>query len=232
MPEPLVGVVGRGRLGRAVLEGCAEQGLPVVLTASTDGWMADAVPDVLIDASAPAAQDAVLKYCQTNEVALIECVSDVDAEQWTDLEDLAAIVPVLRATNLAVGHFLQSRLVEHLAAFPLRHPFVPETSVWERHPATKAHRPSATAVALADTWVTATGTAPVDVSSLRSGLAVSEHEITWTWGAETLSLRHGVGSFAAAAQGAVAAVRWLHGREPGLVGTRDLYEDLMGMGHV
>ncbi|WP_410667820.1 dihydrodipicolinate reductase C-terminal domain-containing protein [Amycolatopsis sp. cmx-4-68] len=229
MPEaaPTIGVAGLGRLGTAVLDRARRQGLRVVLRASRTGWQADAVPDVLVDASAPAAGEQVRDYCLRHGVALVECVSDLDARQWSALAELAAVVPVVRATNLTVGHYVQSRLVRCVAALP--EPVRAPASVWERHPATKAHRPSATAVALGRTWTDGSGAEPSDISSQRSGLPVSEHEVLWTWQAETLALRHSVGSLAAAAAGAVTAVCWAHGRPAGMASMDAVYDDLMGI---
>ncbi|MBB5803810.1 4-hydroxy-tetrahydrodipicolinate reductase [Saccharothrix ecbatanensis] len=221
---PRVGVVGTGRLGDAVLRQCRELGLPVVVTASSSGWHTDDTADVLVDASSPEAHDRVLRYCAEHNAALVECVSNLDSPQWKAIHALATSVPVLRATNLAIGHHLQRRLVAHLAAIAPSHP---ETSVWERHPTTKAHRPSATAIALADVWTAASGREPADVSSSRAGLTVSEHEVTWTWAAETVTVRHSVGSFTAAATGAVRAVTWLNTRAPGLYDTQEMYDDLI-----
>jgi 4-hydroxy-tetrahydrodipicolinate reductase len=227
MPEaaPLIGVAGLGRLGSAVLDCAQRHGLRVVLKATRTGWQADAVPDVLVDASAPTAHEQVRDYCRRNGVALVECVSDLDARQWAALDDLATVVPVVRATNLTVGHYVQNRLVRCVAALP--ESFRAPVSVWERHPATKAHRPSATAVSLGRTWTDGSGVEPSEISSRRSGLPVSEHEVMWTWQAETVALRHSVGSLLAAATGAVTAVCWAHGRPAGMVSMDAVYDDLI-----
>ncbi|WP_412543369.1 dihydrodipicolinate reductase C-terminal domain-containing protein [Longispora sp. K20-0274] len=224
-PEPTVGVVGLGRLGGAVVEACGAAGLRVVLTASRRaGWRGSA-PTVLVDASGPGAGPEVVAYCAANRVALVQCVSDIDDAHRAALCDLATRVAVLRAENLAYGHYVQRRLVEHAAVLGAARSAA--ASVWERHPATKSHRPSATARLLADTWTTATGADVGEVASYRAGLAVSEHEFTWTWPAESLVLRHQVGSLAAAARGATAAVRWLAGRPAGPATMRDVYDDLV-----
>jgi 4-hydroxy-tetrahydrodipicolinate reductase len=222
-----VGVVGLGRLGRGIMDACARLGQPVVLTVSrTGGWPASEVPSVIIDASAPEAQARVVDYCGRHGVALVECVSNLGQGQWAELDRLAGRVPVVRATNLTVGHYVHGRLVECLAALGMPAAFGPEASVLERHPATKAHRPSATAVALARIWSDGTGTEVAEICSRRAGPPVSEHEMQWTWPAETLVLRHSVHRIDAAAAGALAAARWTLGRPPGLVGMRDVYDDL------
>lgn len=231
MPEhgdgPRTGVVGVGALGAAIIATCAEAGLPVVLTASrSDGWRVRAAPEVVIDASAPAAHHEVYEYCLRHRVALVECVSNLDGEQWDRLGTLAEYVPVIRATNLAVGHHVQLTLLRYLASLSMP-PAAP--SVAERHPATKAHRPSATAVALAGAWTRATGADVPEVSSARRGLPVSEHEFQLTWAAETLTVRHAVGSIEAAATGALTAARWIRGRPPGLLTMDAVYDDIFGI---
>jgi 4-hydroxy-tetrahydrodipicolinate reductase len=230
MPDarPSVGVVGLGRLGRAVVAACSAAGLPVVLTASRGtGWRADAVPDVLVDASGPGALTEVVAYCRNSRAALVECVSNLDAEQWETVAGLAGEVPVVRATNLAVGHHLQTELVRRAAELVACGPFAPAASVRERHPATKAHRPSATAGKLAGSWAAVAGEEITEICAERSGLPVSDHEVILTWGGETVTVGHSVGSFAAAAEGAVAAARWVTGRPSGLHSVQRMYDELM-----
>ncbi len=227
---PLIGVVGLGRLGTAVADRARQQGLAVVLRATRERWQADRVPDVVVDASAPGAHERVRDYCRDTGAALVECVSDLDDGQWAALEELARQVPVVRATNLAVGHHVQRLLVRYVAALPAwcRAP----AGVWERHPVTKAHRPSATAVSLAGLWHEASGAEVADISSQRGGLPVSDHEVQWTWPGETLALRHSVGSLLAAANGALHAVGWAHGQTsrpaaPRMVSMNAVYDDLI-----
>ena len=227
---PAIGVVGLGRLGTAVAERARHLGLPVVLRATREEWRADRKPDVLVDTSAPDAHERVVTYCRDTGTALVECVSNLTDAQWAALEDLASRVLVVRATNLAVGHHVQQLLVRYVAGLPAwcRAP----AGVWERHPVTKAHRPSATAVALAGVWRETSGAEVTDISSQRGGLPVSDHEVQWTWQGETLTLRHSVGSLLAAADGALHAVRWAHGRAarteaPRTVTMTTVYDDLI-----
>lgn len=224
-PGPSLGVIGTGRLGTAVAGHARAEGLCVVLTGARHGWKAEGTPDVVIDASGPGAQDEVREYCERNRTALIECVSNLDDRQWAELNALARTVSVVRAANLSLGHYLQTRLLREVAALPeaLR----PRASVRERHPVAKAHRPSATAVELGRTWSALSGGEPDDISSLRSGLPVSDHEVMWTWQAETLSLCHSVGSLEAAAVGAVTAARWVHRRKAGMESMDAVYDDLL-----
>jgi 4-hydroxy-tetrahydrodipicolinate reductase len=227
--EPRIGVVGTGRLGSAVITAAGRLGLRVEFAAGRQvGWPASRVPDVVVDASAPAAAPAVVDYCAHHGCALVECVSNLDDARLDELAVLAKAVPVVRAVNLAFGHYLQHRVVRYLAGLPLAALSEVTASVWERHPATKAHRPSATAVELARVWERGSGIEVGEVSSRRDGLPVSEHEVALTWQNETLAVRHHVDSMNAAAAGAVIAARWVAGREPGLVSMAEVYDDLLG----
>ncbi|QKW53977.1 dihydrodipicolinate reductase C-terminal domain-containing protein [Streptomyces buecherae] len=232
MPEaptsggPTIGIVGRGRLGSAVRAACQASGTRVTLTAShRGGWSVDAVPDVLVDASAPEAHPDVLDYCATHRLPLVACVSNLSDTQWKALEELAEGIPVVRATNLSFAHYLQVRIAEFTAAHATGR-FDATTTVRERHPLGKAHRPSATALALADTWHRASGRAVADIADERAGLPVSEHEVTHTWDGEALHVRHHVGSWAVPARGALAAADWARTAAPGLVTMRTVYDDL------
>ncbi|WBB81902.1 hypothetical protein O7606_11380 [Micromonospora sp. WMMD882] len=236
MPEragpdgPVVGVVGAGRLGAAVTRRCVAEGLRVrPLDSRQPAAWRTRPPDVLVDCAAPPATDRVLDACAELRTPLVECVSDLRPDQLVRLAELARGVAVVRATNLSLGNYLQTRVVERLAELLAGHPADagPEAAVWERHPATKAHRPSATGVALADRWRKLTGRDPSDVASLRAGGPVSDHELRLSWPTQTLTVRHEVHALDAAATGAVAAARWAVGRSPGLYGAHDVYDDLL-----
>ncbi|MEU2227354.1 dihydrodipicolinate reductase C-terminal domain-containing protein [Streptomyces sp. NPDC018347] len=236
MPEtppgtgPAIGIVGLGRLGSALRSVCRAGGTRVCLTASRGaGWSVEAVPDVLVDASAPEAHGDVLDYCATHRVPLVACVSNLTDTQWKALEGLAEVVPVVRATNLSFAHYLQVRIAEFTASLTTGR-FGATTTVRERHPLGKAHRPSATALALADTWARASGRPVADIADERAGLPVSEHELTHTWDGESLHVRHHVGSWTVPALGALAAADWAHAAPPGLATMRTVYDDLTARG--
>ncbi len=222
MPEPAprtaprLGIVGAGRLGGALAEAARRAGAPVVLTATaTAGWQVRERPEVLLDASSPAALDRIAAYCAESAVPLLTCTSFRDPEHLKVLRRLAGTVAVLRATNLSVGHHLQARLVEHARTLPGAR--AAAVSVAERHPSRKAPQPSATALALARRWSEQVEDGAVEVRFDRGGPEVSDHEVTWEWpGGESVTIRHGVTSLAGPADAAVAAAARLRHAAPGL----------------
>jgi 4-hydroxy-tetrahydrodipicolinate reductase len=209
-----VGIVGAGRLGSAIALAAAREQVPVVLTATGGGWVVRGRPDVLIDASAPAALDRVADYCRTESVPLVECVSYAEPEHLARLDELARTVRILHATNLALGNHLQRRLIDAVGEY--HQALEAEVGVRERHPVRKAPRPSATAWGLAARSSAAAARKPPEPAFSRTGGEVSDHEITWSWpDGESLTVRHSVGSLARSAGCALAAARWVRALPPG-----------------
>ncbi len=235
MPEPVIGVAGLGRLGGTLARKCAEEDILVheFDPRHPEKWESLPAPDVLVDCSAAPAVRHAVELCTRLRVPLVECVSDLDEEHLRLLDGLAQHVPVVRATNLSLGNYLMTRSME-LVVQAVRTMdragitgIVPEAAVLERHPATKTHRPSATATALARRWEDGTGSSVSDVASLRAGGAVSDHEIRLTWPEQTFTVSHGVLSLDAAASTAIGVAGWTVGRSPGHYAVHDIFDDML-----
>ncbi|MFI8874999.1 dihydrodipicolinate reductase C-terminal domain-containing protein [Streptomyces sp. NPDC055243] len=235
MPEPAIGVFGAGRLGRAIHRTATAEGAVVHLydARRPDQWDAAPVPDVLVDCSAPAAVAQAVALSARLGVPLVECVSGLDEERLRLLDAHAAGTPVVLAPNLSLGNYLQTRALRHIAEVVATMEragitgAVPEAAVLERHPATKAHRPSTTATRLAQEWLRHTGSPTADVASLRSGPAVSDHEIRLAWPEQALTIGHQVHSLDAAASGAIGAAGWSVGRAPGTYPIHEVFDDML-----
>ncbi|MFG2316354.1 hypothetical protein [Streptomyces tendae] len=225
-PPLTVGIVGAGRLGGALLQACTEARVPVSLRArASTGWTVESVPDVLIDAGAPGGFPEVAAYCVRRGVPLLECVSHLRERHAGLLDEVADAVPVLEAANLSFGSYLQRRLAGLVAA--VHHVTDPHVDVLDRHPARKAARVSATAERLATAWTDAGGHPEAELGLRRGGPEVSEHSITWTWGAdEALTVHHQVTSLRAVARTALALARRLPRHPPGLIAVDDLFHTL------
>jgi 4-hydroxy-tetrahydrodipicolinate reductase len=226
--EPLpVAIVGaNGRLGSAVLDLCPAFGLTVVLKAGRGEWLELGRPRVVIDAATAAATDRTIAYCHSTGAALLSCASAMSRQQMVDLTELAKEVPVVRGTNLALGHWLQQRAIHAVACVAAALPVRLSAAVLDRHTQSKPDRPSASALALAESWTKWTGQGVDDIASYRSGLRVSEHELQLTFGDETLTFHHYVQDLRAAANGAVLAARWLFTARVGMWTMSEVYGQL------
>lgn len=230
MPSDLsIGVIGStGRLGSRVLAECRLHDVPVALAAHRGEWREDGRPTVVVDASRGAALPEVVEYCRERGAALVECASDLGPEAARLLAELAREVAVVRAANLSVGHWMQQHLLETAARLVgALDGAPPRASVFERHTAAKADRPSASARSLAAAWEAGSGGEKVEeIASYRAGHPVSEHSFQLDFPHESLVLRHEVRDLAAAAPGALAAARWAHQAPAGLVTVKEVYDQM------
>ncbi|MGC7101283.1 dihydrodipicolinate reductase C-terminal domain-containing protein [Amycolatopsis lurida] len=222
MRERTLGIVGvSGRLGSRIAAAAEAKGLPVTFTANRTTWQVGTPPSVVIDAGSAAALDRVVRFCRDTGAGLVSCVSGLSDE--TPLRELAEVVPVVRATNLSVGHWIQARLIAHAARLATASASAPHAAVFERHTTAKADRPSASALALAGVWSAAAGGGTPEISSYRAGLPVSEHQLELTFAHETLTIRHDVRDLGAAVEGALAAAEWAHHAAAGLTTIGELF---------
>ncbi len=223
-----VGLVGAsGRLGTAIAQALADAGTPVVPGfGRSDDWSAAPVPGVLIDAATADACARTADYCRAHGIRLISCASALDEESVELIALAAREIPVVRATNLSLGHWLQRRAMAEIARARAAFPENAGSAVAERHPVTKRDRPSASALGLAGHWNRLTGQ-QAGVDARRGGLAVSEHLFELTLGRETLTLHHDVRDLGAPARGAVLAAGWIRRAAPGLWSMDDVYEDFI-----
>ena len=220
-----LGVAGAsGRLGSRLVELARQAGWTVSLMVSRRaGWRIEAPPQVVVDVSHPDALSEVAAYCARESVALVSATSGLQERDLLELRALAAKVPVVRAANLSLGHYLQTEALAAVARALAGRGGVrgAEVRVVDRHPATKHDRPSATAIQLAALWRDHGGEAVVE--SLRHGLPVADHQVGWAFEGEELVIEHRVLDRAAAARGALAAASWALGRPPGLATMNDVY---------
>lgn len=222
------GIVGAtGRLGSALDRALTAAGGTVSLRADRSGWRMDGPPAVVVDASAAGCFGRTVDLCCDTGAALVYAVSDLPPAHLARLGELAGRVPVVRATNLSLGHWLQTELLETVARTSTALPRMPDASVWERHPITKADRPSASARALAEVWRAATGTAVSDVASRRGGHPVSSHSVQVDLPQESITITHAVAGIEAAVRGALLVLGWIGSAPAGLVTTRQVFDDLL-----
>lgn len=212
----MVVVGGRGRLGSAVTAECHRRGIAVQGKQAAEPWPQALPATIVLDAGSPAGLAETAAYCRRNAAGLVYAVSGLSDAGRTALEQLAGDVPVVLATNLSLGHWLQARIGRWLARTVSELGETVEASVWERHTRAKQHRPSSSAAELAQDWAAVAGGPAPEVVSLRSGHPVSEHALQLDWAYESLSVHHDVRDLRAAAAGAMLALSHVAGAGPGL----------------
>lgn len=225
-PDRPIAVIGAtGRLGGAVVAACERAGVPVVTTASSTGWtVGETAPGVVIDASRPAALDAVAPYCARTGAALLSCVSGRPGSAEDTFSALVQEVPVMIAANLSPLHWLQARAVELAARLAVA--LVPdaEFTVLDRHPTTKLDAPSATAANLAA--LLPDGAA---VLAQRYGMPVSDHHVVIASAGESWELSHRVRDLDGPAAAALGLAAWLEQAGPGRYTAAEAFAELAGV---
>ncbi|MEV0686314.1 dihydrodipicolinate reductase C-terminal domain-containing protein [Nocardia sp. NPDC050378] len=220
-----VAIIGAtGRLGSAIHRGCADAGVAVLATADSTGWHGteSATPEVVIDASRPAALPSTIDFCTRTGAALLYCVSNQTPAGLRELRALSDDVPVAVATNLSPLQWVQTRVAELSAQLAAALPLAVEVTVIDRHPVSKTDAPSATAQLLASAM-----SFPATVVSERFGPRVCDHRVVFTAGGETFDLVHTVRDLDLVAAAAVRLAGALADSEPGWFTTDELYSRLL-----
>ena len=219
-----LGVVGaEGRMGQTICRLAQELNAGVVLYGCRQSWEIESRPEVIIDVSHRVALPKVIDYCRSEDIPLVEGTSGLLPEDQENIRKLSELIPVVQAPNFSFGHFLQKVLVTEMAKSVQRNLGSCKCSVIDRHPTYKKDSPSATAKKLANLWLEQTKVDVANITAIRAGLPVSEHQITWTFPGELLSLQHSVAERTALARGAIKAALWVKKQSPGLWNMSDVY---------
>jgi 4-hydroxy-tetrahydrodipicolinate reductase len=187
----------------------------------------------VIDFSSPALAPKLAWACSEAGLPLVVGTTGLDQDQRDALEVAAQRTPVVYAPNMSVGVNVLFSLVAE--ASRLLGPGY-ETEVLELHHNRKADAPSGTAARLAQILARATDdqgplaqrirhgrqgqegprtAAEIGVHAVRGGDVVGEHTVFYFATGERLELTHRASSRQTFAQGALWALRWTRGQQPG-----------------
>ena len=203
----------------------------------TDGFAIDQDQgDVLIDFSAPAALEASLERALSRNIPVLIGTTGLDDHATRYISDAARRIAVLRAANTSLGIALLGDLVER-AARVLGPQW--DVEIAEIHHRLKADAPSGTALFLGEAAARGRDTAmraergrdgtklerqtgAIGFASIRGGTAAGDHDVLFLGPDERLILSHRAENRMIFARGALAAARFLVGRQPGLYLMRDV----------
>jgi 4-hydroxy-tetrahydrodipicolinate reductase len=201
----------------------------VRLTGDPDAAVSPA--DVLLDFSLPG------PVCEHVEVAaalgkpVVTGTTGFAPEQIDTLKAAAGRVALVVASNMSRGVYVLTKLTrlaaELLAAY--------DAEIFEIHHRNKADAPSGTALQLAGVVEAALDRErvygrggprrerEVGVAAARGGDVVGEHQVMFLGQGEQIVLTHRATSREHFCQGALAAVRFVHGRAAGLYDMQDVF---------
>jgi len=181
-----------------------------------------AVPpaDVVVDFTSPLGTRQALAFCVERHLPLVSGTTGLSQEDLRGLRSAAGRIPVLVSPNMSRGvNLLHGVLpqVRRLAGEDC------DVEIVEKHHRAKKDSPSGTAIRLAET-LEESGTAgrKVVIHSVRAGDVVGEHTIILGLKGERIEIKHVAESRDCFAHGAVACVRFLMDKGPGLYTMSDV----------
>jgi len=220
MGKLICGILGEEVIGKVSIDG--ENNVP-----KTFDELGKVQADVVIDFSHHTAVADVLAYARKIGAAAVIGTTGHTAEEKELIFSAAREIPVFYAGNVSLGIAVLCRLVKQAAAyFPDA-----DIEIVEVHHTRKVDAPSGTAHMLFNAIKEVRPNAyencgragegkrtkdEIGVHALRMGNVVGIHEVHINTGNQTLTLKHESGSRAMLADGAVAAARFMEGKEKGL----------------
>jgi len=225
-------LIGHGRMGRLVESLAASQGAEIagIVTGRSgpESIEGDFGPiDVAIDFSLGEAVPANLARLAARHTNVVIGTTGWQGQE-AGLRAVAAAsgIGVLASANFALGMQAFRMVAEEAAR---RFAAIGDVGAWihEAHHAAKKDAPSGTALMLRDAMIGAGYHRTIDVSSTRAGSIPGTHTIGFDGPSDTVTLTHTVRDRAVFARGAIAAARWLIGRQGWFT-----LEDMLGGGQI
>ncbi len=228
---------GHPRLGDDVgaIAGVPTLGVPL---ADKLGGSPDAAVDVMLDFSVPKATGAILATCLERKIPLVVATTGLDAAQQEKIRQAAATIPLLWSPSMSLAVNLAMRLSEVAGRALADNPSGADVEIIERHHRFKEDAPSGTALKFGEIIAAAMGQTEhkhgrsgrpgqrphgeIGYHALRVGDNPGEHTIVFSLLGETLEITVRATNRDCYAHGALAAVKFLAGKKPGLYSMNDV----------
>ena len=237
MKIAIVGAAGRmGKMLCALAEGTdLEVVSKVDVAEGYDKTWSDDVEGV-IDFSYHTAVPAAVEKAAAKGVAYVIGTTGLTADEQKSVDAAAKKIPVVQSGNYSLGVNLLLELVKNAAKVLGPEYDIEVTEMHHRH---KKDAPSGTALMLARAAAAGRGVkddftygrhgdigerpvGEIAIHALRGGSVVGDHTVMFAGEVERVELTHKAQGREAFAAGALRALKWAAGREPGLYNMRDV----------
>lgn len=237
-----------GRMGKVIVEMCREdEGVTIVAGADPNQASGDfpvyaSAPeceedfDVIIDFSHVTALPGVLHLAAERNKPLVLCTTGLSEDHKKDLHKLAETVPVFYSGNMSLGINVLMRLVKQAAA--ILYPDF-DIEIVEAHHNQKLDAPSGTALMIADAInetlddqlsyvydrhdkLQKREKKELGLHAIRGGSIIGEHQVMFAGSEEILTVSHSAINRNVFARGAVAAAKFMPGKNAGMYSMTDL----------
>ena len=186
--------------------------------------------DAIIDFSTPKILTEILTYSKQHKVPAVLCTTGYSDEQLAEIEAATSEAAILKSANMSLGINTLLKLLQDAAKVFAGEGF--DVEIVEKHHNQKLDAPSGTALALADSINEAMGNQyeyiydrsqrrqkrdkkELGLSAVRGGTIVGEHDVIFAGTDEVITFSHTAYSKAVFGKGAVAAAKFLKGKESG-----------------
>ena len=226
-------VKGHPRLGEdgGEIAGIEPLGVPLtsLLEVETDG---------VIDFSIPEPAVNIAHLCRQRAIPLVVATTGFDAAQQRQITAVAESTALLQAPNMSLAVNLTMKLAEVAAAALVEQSSDVDVEILERHHRYKEDSPSGTALKFGEVIASVMGqtdhrhgregrigirpASEIGYHAIRVGDNPGEHTIVFGLLGETIELRVAATNRDAYALGALAAVKYIHGKPPGMYTMNDV----------
>lgn len=206
----------RGRMGSLIqTEAGADRGVSVVQCIDTeDSLILEPDVEAVADFSLASAWSSLDRLLSGTALPLVSGTTGLGSREKDLLKKWSLERPVFYSSNMSVGVFVLGRLMKQ-AEMILDETF--DRELLELHHNRKADSPSGTALTLLKNWPES-----ACAHSIRGGDIVGEHHLHYMGQGERLVLSHIATDRRVFALGAIRALKFICGREPGLYGMEDM----------
>lgn len=177
--------------------------------------------DVLIDFTLPVAVIEHLTYCLENKLAMVIGATGFNDFQLHAIKQAAQKIPILQAANMSLGVNLCYKLLAQ-AAKMFDHQW--DVTIVDEHHKHKKDSPSGTAKIMAQILAENSDRdlEEINIYSERQGDTIGVHTVTFANPNELVMISHVAENREIYATGALAAARWIFGKQPGLYSMLDI----------
>ena len=186
--------------------------------------------DVVIDFASAKAVDGLLDYCVEKKLPVVLCTTGLSNEQLLHVEEASKSIAVLKSGNMSLGINTVQKLIAD--AVKVLAPAGFDVEIVEKHHNQKLDAPSGTAIMLADSVNEAMDnqyhyvydrsqvrqirdSKEIGISAVRGGSIVGDHDVIFAGKDEVITISHMAYSRAIFGNGAIAAAKFLAGKEAG-----------------
>lgn len=193
--------------------------------------------DVIIDFSSPVDINEMLDYGKINKLPIVLCTTGLTEEDLNRINETSKHVAILRSANMSLGINTMVKLIKEATRVLANADF--DIEIVEKHHNQKIDAPSGTALLLADAMnevldeeytykydrtmdTKKRDKQEIGISAIRGGSIIGEHEVIFAGLDEVIEIKHTAYSRAIFAKGAIAAAKYVVGKEAGMYSMNDV----------